>query len=477
MTRRQWMQSLGTPVLLTRAQAQVTPGMVRFGPEMEPLVASIESTAREKCVEWAASQLRGGVSYRQMLAAIYLAGVRNVNPRPPGFALHCLFVIHAAHLLSLEAPPDMRLLPLFYALDQFKASQERDARQTTGDYRMPPLGGTLPPPARAAAELTAAMDAWDMERAERAVAVLARAQPAAQTFELLWQYGARDQRNIGHKAIFTANAWRTLQTIGWQHSEPVLRSLVLGLLDFGRDRKVNGYAFEDQTYLENRKRLGSIPASWAAGEAVSAVTLEIAAAIRKSTPAEACALTAALLTRGKANAQTLWDAVHLSAAELAMRAQGGNTISGIHAVTAANGMRHSYLSAADPRTQLLVALQAVGWMGQFRVIVEGRSDAVRDVSIVDFEAGPSSGAPDAAAGKLRQLAVTERGGYLAGAVRTTIAKGDEVHYYKYLAALIEDVPLVSAAWQPHLLAATVYYAKTGADRESDLMRRAREAVG
>ncbi len=38
----------------------------------------------------------------------------------------------------------------------------------------------------------------------------------------MWEYGARDFRNIGHKAIYAANAWRTLQAIGWRHAEPVL---------------------------------------------------------------------------------------------------------------------------------------------------------------------------------------------------------------------------------------------------------------
>jgi len=57
----------------------------------------------------AVGQLRRSVSYRQFLAALFLAGIRNVNPRPPGFALHCVFIIHAAHLLGLEAPAEVRL--------------------------------------------------------------------------------------------------------------------------------------------------------------------------------------------------------------------------------------------------------------------------------------------------------------------------------------------------------------------------------
>jgi hypothetical protein len=31
-------------------------------------------------------------------------------------------VIHSAHVISLEAPADSRLLPLFYALDNFKTA-------------------------------------------------------------------------------------------------------------------------------------------------------------------------------------------------------------------------------------------------------------------------------------------------------------------------------------------------------------------
>src|SRR5207247_8392003 len=47
--------------------------------------------------------------------------------------------------------------------------------------------------------------------------------------------GARDFREIGHKAIYVANSFRTLEAIGWQHAEPVLRSLAMALLDRGSD--------------------------------------------------------------------------------------------------------------------------------------------------------------------------------------------------------------------------------------------------
>src|SRR5262249_27531286 len=131
-----------SPVLLSAADAQVTAGAVQFRPEIEPLVELIERTPREKCAEMVVDQMRRGTSYRQLLAALFLAGVRNVNPRPPGFALHCVFVIHAAHLLGLEAPSDARLLPLFFALDDFKTSQDRDARAPAGDFTMRSIRGS-----------------------------------------------------------------------------------------------------------------------------------------------------------------------------------------------------------------------------------------------------------------------------------------------------------------------------------------------
>ena len=83
------------------------------------------------------------------------------------------------------------------------------------------------------------------------IITLFRTRGANEIIDDLWLYGARDYRNIGHKAIFVASFWRTLQTIGWQHAEPALRSLVSGLLGYGASEEVNGYAYDDQCYLPN----------------------------------------------------------------------------------------------------------------------------------------------------------------------------------------------------------------------------------
>ncbi len=489
--------ALTSPLLLGRADAQVTPEVLRFRPEIEPLVDLIERTPRERCAEAVVEQLRSGVSYRQLLAALFLAGIRNVNPRPPGFAMHCVFVIHSAHLIGLEAPADARLLPLFFALDNFKNAQERDARQPAGDYTMRPIRGPLPAPERAAVEFASAMEAWDSERAERAVVALARHRGAAEVFETLWRYGARDYRNIGHKAIYVANASRTLHAIGWQHAEPVLRSLVLSLLDFGREQKVNGYGFDDQCYGPNLKRVKEtfprLHDSWPADTPDAELTRAVLTAIRDATPEEACAELAGRFAKGKATAGAVWDAVHLAAAELRIRTRSAAAIVGIHAVTAANGLHHAWQAASDPQARLLIQLQAVGWMSQFRVFAQAREEGLRRFAITDME--PASGDadtaravteifaglrtdPDAAAARVFRLVrdLPARQAFLAAAVRVTVTKAEEVHYYKYLAAMLEDIPLVSPVWQPHLLAATVHYMKGASDPEPAAMKRAREAL-
>ena len=473
--------------LLASPLLAATPDVFRYSAELEPLVRLIEDTPRDKCAVMAVEQMRRGTTLRQFMAALFLAGIRNVNPRPPGFALHCVFVIHAAHTLALEAPTDVRALPLFYALDNFKSAQERDAKAQVGDYTMRALSGSP-------GHVAAALDAWDIDRAERAAVWLARESAPGETFEVLWKYGARDYRNIGHKAIYAANAERTLRTIGWQHAEPVLRSLVLSLADFGPKATLNGFAFDDQCYHDNTARVGGtfarLPAGWGGRSSSPDQVRSILAALRSGTSGEVCADVAARLMKGQSSAGSVWDAVHLSAAELRMRAGKGTVIGGIHAVSAMNGLHHAYSASTQPRTRYLLTLQAAGWIVQFRHFMAAGRDGLRawkidemrpadkTVSVDEVLAMVPGDLDQAAAGAMRLAAGREsRAQLLAGAARLSITKVDEVHFYKYLAALMEDIPQVDPTWQPSLAAAVVYYMKGPGDPDATAIKHAREALG
>ncbi len=478
-----------TPV--AAEETAVTPDIVRFDPSIEPLVKILEETPREKCPEMMVERLRHGVTYRQFLAALFLAGIRNVNPQPPGFKFHCVFVIHAAHQLGLDAPVQERLLPLFWALDEFKKSQAEDVTQ--GDFVLRPVKGNLPAPEKAWEEFHAAMEAWDEVRADRAIAALVRSRGAHEIIEGLWRYGARDYRNIGHKAIFVANSWRTLQTIGWQHAEPVLRSLVLGLLDF-KDREVNGYRFADQVYELNKyysdEAIAHLTADWTRSVGNSDATNLLLKCMRTEDPSVSCGCATGQMLKDHAGAGAIWDAVHLFAGELMMRQPG---IYGTHTVTSVNALHFAYRTATNPTTRLLLLLQAVGWMCQFRKFMGNQPQPLSDVKITELagtEVGstPEEGAEqilakvssDSAAAASAAFAYSQKFPvpevFERSARQLIFRKAADPHHYKYAAAIFEDYDLVSPEWRPHLLATSVYYLRGSETPDSPLMQQVREAV-
>ena len=60
-------------------------------------------------------RIRAGVSYQEVVAALMLAGVRNVQPRPSvGFKFHAVLVVNSAHVASLNARDTDRWLPIFW---------------------------------------------------------------------------------------------------------------------------------------------------------------------------------------------------------------------------------------------------------------------------------------------------------------------------------------------------------------------------
>src|SRR5688572_10931801 len=212
---------LGRLPAVSAAEAALDSRIVRLDPAIEPLVRLLENTSRDRVLEEVAARVRKGLPYRDVLAALLLAGVRNIQPRPVGFKFHAVLVVNSAHLASLASPDSDRWLPIFWALDHFKDSQARDVQQ--GDWTMGPVEEpAVPAPHKTRQAFVEAMNNWDEPAADAAAAGLARSAAPGEVFETFCRFGARDFRDIGHKAIYVANGWRTLQQIGWQHAEPVL---------------------------------------------------------------------------------------------------------------------------------------------------------------------------------------------------------------------------------------------------------------
>ena len=470
-------------------EAAISPEHVRFRPEIEPLVRLLEDTSRERLLEGVAGKIRGGTTYRQLLAALLLAGVRNVRPHPVGFKFHAVLVVNSAHQASLASPEGDRWLPLFWALDNFKSAQAQDARE--GDWTLPAVRNTsLPAATDAKQRLEQALDRWDESAGDAAAAQFVRSAGKEEVFELLWRYGARDFRDIGHKAIYVANAWRTLEVIGWEHAEPVVRSLAMALQERG-GTKGNPAELDDpadRPWRGNLERVKKFGTNRNEARPDPKVVPELLTVLREGTPAAASDLVISLMQRGVA-VSTIWDGVLGSAGELLMRKPG---LVGIHCVTTANAMHYAAQASRKPETRLLVLLQAAAFMTMFRQSMGLRGTDGLLLDRLEPAQGAGTGAEaieaifadvpkDRASAARLTLAYLDAGGspdaLLTAARRLIFLKGENAHDYKFSSAALEDYRNVSKEWRNRYLATAMFNLRGAPERDNPLVQRTRAALG
>jgi len=474
---------------VSAAEATLDPAIVRFTPEIEPLVRLLEETPREQVLQAFATQVRQGTSYREILAALLLAGVRNVQPRPAvGFKFHAVLVVNAAHLASLSSPDEDRWLPIFWALDYFKSSQARDVQE--GNWTMAPVDESAVPTADRAGEMfTQAMNDWDEPAADAAVASLARSAGAQEIFERFARFGARDFRSIGHKAIFVANSWRTLQCIGWQYAEPVLRSLAYALLNHEGDaHPATSDLAADRPWRDNQQLAQQIRAGWRQGKHDPSATRELLAAFRTHSPREASQQVVDMLNR-EVSVQSIYDALFLAAGEMLARQPG---IVALHAVTSTNALHFAFRHAANDETRRMLLLQNAAFLPMFRDSMNSRG-AVGEMELDQLEQTPVAADSEPVAqifhdishdrnlAARKLLAHLKSGADAADVMRMgrqlVFLKGTDAHDYKFSSAALEDYYQISPAWRDYFLASSVFQMRGADDPNNGLIDRIREAVG
>ena len=474
---------------VSAAEAAFDPKVVRLEPEIEPLVRLLEETPRNALLEEVASRIKKGLPYRDVVAALLLAGVKNVQPRPSvGHKFHAVLVVNSAHLASLASPDSDRWLPIFWALDYFKDSQARDVKE--GNWTMAPVDEKAVPPARKAkAAFAAAMDNWDEAAADAAIAGLAHSSGANEIYEILFRYGARDFRSIGHKAIYVANSLRTLQCIGWQHAEPVLRSLAYALLNHsGEDNPAKHDYTADRSWRQNQDRAAKIKEDWSGGTLSSTATAELLGTLRHGTDQEACDHLVELLNHA-AGPQSIWDALFDAAGELLLRQPG---LVSLHAVTTTNALHFAFQASGDDHTRRLLTLQTAAFLPLFRSAMEGRGK-LREAPIDQLEplavttSGPSAieeifagAGRDKMTAARRALAYLQAGHdpalLIDAARRLVFLKGDDPHDYKFSSAVLEDYYHTSPKYRDRFLASSLLLIPGSTDKDNNLVKRTRSAL-
>jgi hypothetical protein len=477
----------GLPAV-SAAEAGETTGVVRLRPEVEPTVRLLEQTPRETLLEEVAARIRNGLSYQDVVAALMLAGVRNIQPRPSvGFKFHAVLVVNSAHLASLASPDADRWLPIFWSLDYFKDAQARDVRE--GNWTMEPVDErTVPAASRAREAFVQAMERWDEAAADAAVAALARTAGADETFELFYRFGCRDFRSIGHKAIFVANAKRTLDCIGWQHSEPVLRSLAYALLNHsGEPNPATSDLAADAPGRRNQERLATIRPDWLDGKLDSDAAWDLLAVLRSGSSDDACDRVVELLNRGVAP-QSIWDALLAGSGELLMRQPG---IVSLHAVTTSNALRYAYATSGNPDTRRMALLQNAAFLPLFRAAMQLRGDvsqrqldqlepfpiAARDPDTLDGIFADVSGDRMQAARKvLAYLREAPAESLINQARRLVFLHGTDSHDYKFSSAVLEDYYHMSPEWRDRYLATAVFRLRGSGEPRNPIVERTRVAL-
>ncbi len=490
-TRRSFIGStsawlgVGIPGLASLASLSANEGEalnVALNVEIAPLVRLIENTPREKSVAMMIGELRKGTTRNQFVAAMFLASARiKVSP-------HHVFMIYDALRLSNAMKPGDQLLPLFWALDTLYYRREE------GDRYRPVKIRNTPSELRATQELRESMDRFDGEAAASAIVALSRSTSPKAAMSELSKYAGRDDSFIGHRAIALVNCWRVLETIGWQHAEPIFQFVVRQLNEGGNRHRQHEHNWDRST-----ARFAEVPVGWESNRTDPARTLELFEVMRLEDEASACETAFKMLLTGKVQAGSIWDAVYLLGADFMIRYPESRDIgtTPLHTNTSANSLRFVFDECTDLNIRMYTLLAAVAWATKFygaeRKTREGRA-WLRDLKITDLTIREVGAQPEEVVAEIftlqpkrrhdesQQEILTGREGtredqdkvaeltfsyahkhpdhshyFQAARLLTSMKSTQDAHDLKFPAAIFENYGQVNPKWRPHLIAASSHY--------------------
>ena len=463
--------------------------MTRTLPEAGALHRLIEETPHERVAAELAGLIRDGLDHRRTLAALAVATSRSVQPFPHvGFKYHTVLALQSVHLTALKLTGNERWLPVFWALDYFKRAQEAERRQSgwTMGPQPPPVAGTAE---AARKRLIDALDRWDLEAVDPAIVDFARLAAPEQLSEVLFRYGIRDLRAIGHKTIAVQNVHRLLPVVGPEYAPPVLRSLAAALQNHGSGpNPATSDLPSDRTWREFQAMLGEIPNTWEQGRRDDGARNELVRTLREVSELDA-GLAVIDLLKGGVSTDSIWEALFATAAELVLRRP---TVVPVHAQTSANAFHYAFRHARTETTQLLALMQSAAFMPAFRRRVgNARSDLRIDEleplavlgSGVDALREAFSELPhDRVTGARKALHHLQHGGSadrLITSARLHLARnGRRSHEYKFTEAALETYgEMAPTAWRDRILAASMAYFTGSATAPSPVSQEALQLLG
>lgn len=449
------------------------------------LVRLLEQTPRDKLPALLVAKKIQGMTDIELFTAICLAGARNVEPYPSvGFKYHAVMMMHAVHLTQIHsADKKYKWLPLLWSADQFKSAQIQDLRG--GDWQLKSIEEKLLPASPRVA-FVQAMEHWDVPAADAAIVALSRIANFGDIFELLFHFGARDLRDIGHKTIAVSNCHRVLRLIGWQHRQSMLRSTVYALLNHGDDPNPATSDLEaDRAGRINTELIKKFPPGWQQGRMEHQATLELKRALVTQGP-EQIGLTALEMLEDNIHPQVLWDAAFMAAAQMIMQQ---SSIVPVHGTTTINALNFAYRNAQQAETRAFMLLQSLSFVTLLRSLMRGKKrniqfDTFEPIAIEDQQPEEeifyaiSHDRPQAAAKLLHHLKAGGSAQHFMQSARTLIVdRNVGYHDYKFTEASFESYSYISSRWRDRFLCASVFYLNGSQDKPNRVVASFKELLG
>jgi hypothetical protein len=451
------------------------------------LLDLLENSPRELIPRELARLIRGGLRHEDLLTALALAAVCNVQPYPDvGYKYHSVMMLRSIHLTTQHLSSADRWLPIAWAADYFKDSQAQE-RDTDG-WRMPTRSADSAISAQAARQaVIAALDHWDRDAADAAILNYVQVGSSEEIFSLLFPYGMRDLRAIGHKAITVSNAHFLIGLNA--PAAPLLRSTVAALQNSGGDPDPASHDLEpDQPGRQNLQRLREIPRNWMQGRHDPGARAELHAALYRVSEQEAGAVVVALLRQG-ISPEAIWQVLFETAAELILHRPG---IVPLHAQTTANALHYAYRVCDDEQTQKLALLQCAAFIAMFCKIMNATQPSISlealqplpldntggdaiDEIFAEVSAGRRLHAARKSLSYLQSGADAEA--LIAKARHNLVYNADEPHDYKFSEAVFEGyAQSADSNWRHRFLCAGMAYLKAPAKRPGPIVEQMLERL-
>lgn len=192
------------------------PAALTFG-HLEPIVALLQETPKDKLLPILADKLGAGLSLKDLTAAAAFANARTFGGENY-FGFHVFMALMPAYQMAAELPKNQAPLPLLKVL-------YRNAHylQEVGGKKAEVLKPMTPAESATAEQVHQAVNAGEREKAERLLAAVGKSNPAdALNAALL---GVEDTHDV-HTAVMPWRAWTMLDLVGKEHAITMLRQSV-----------------------------------------------------------------------------------------------------------------------------------------------------------------------------------------------------------------------------------------------------------